>query len=245
MNRQRPTLAAVPAKLGLPVIVVAFLLAIAAPVLADQPLAGSATTTGDTTSSTVETVKTTLPAAPAPGASTEALLDTDAAPPVLGPATASGRLPTRGPQIQLAPPPPSPFDPPADGGNGRRVVYSKSQQTVWAYDETNTIIKMHRVSGRQDPNDPTPGSYRVWSRSLRTFSINNPSITWGHMVRFAKGDRGGNIGFHDIPYQYGRPVQTIDQLGQALSGGCVRQAYEDAVWMWNWAQLGTVVIVTP
>ena len=242
MPSQPSTLAAVPAKWGLPVIVVAFLLAIAAPVLAESPLAGSATIPEDPASTTVET---TLPAASAPGVSTDARLEADAAPPVLGPATASGRTPTRGPQVQLAPPPPSPFDPPADGGNGRRVVYSKSQQTVWAYDESNTIIKMHRVSGRQDPNDPTPGSYRVWSRSLRTFSINNPSITWGHMVRFAKGDRGGNIGFHDIPYQYGRPVQTIDQLGQALSGGCVRQAYEDAVWMWNWAQLGTVVIVTP
>ncbi len=242
MARQPPTLAAVPAKWGLPVIVVAFVLAIAAPVLADGTLAGSATSTEATTSTTVDT---TMPAAPSPGVSTDARLEADAAPPVLGPATASGRTPTRGPQVQLAPPPPSPFDPPADGGNGRRVVYSKSQQTVWAYDESNTIIKMHRVSGRQDPNDPTPGTYRVWSRSIRTFSINNPSITWGHMVRFAKGDRGGNIGFHDIPYQYGRPVQTTDQLGQALSGGCVRQAYEDAVWMWNWAQLGTVVIVTP
>ncbi len=242
MAARPPTLAAVPAKWGLPVIVVAFLLAIAPPVLADGTLAGSATTTEGTTSTTVET---TVPAAPAPGVSTDARLEADAAPPVLGPATVSGRIPTRGPQVQLAPPPPSPFDPPADGGNGRRVVYSKSQQTVWAYDESNTIIKTHRVSGRQDPNDPTPGTYRVWSRSLRTFSINNPSITWGHMVRFAKGDRGGNIGFHDIPYQYGRPVQTTDQLGQALSGGCVRQAYEDAVWMWNWAQLGTVVIVTP
>jgi hypothetical protein len=116
---------------------------------------------------------------------------------------------------------------------------------VWAYDENNTIIKMHRVSGRQDPRDPLPGTYRVWSRSLRTFSINNPTITWNYMVRFAKGDRDGNIGFHDIPYQYGRPVQTIDQLGQALSGGCVRQATEDAIWMWNWAQIGTVVVVTP
>jgi hypothetical protein len=113
------------------------------------------------------------------------------------------------------------------------------------YDETNTIIKMHRVSGRLDPRDPSPGVYQVWSRSIRTFSINNPSITWNYMVRFAKGDRDGNIGFHDIPYQYGQPVQTIDQLGQALSGGCVRQAPEDAVWMWNWAQVGTVVVVTP
>ena len=57
--------------------------------------------------------------------------------------------------------------------------------------------------------------------------------------------RGGNIGFHEIPYQYGRPVQTVDQLGDALSGGCVRQAPADALWMWEWAQLGTGVVVLP
>ena len=56
------------------------------------------------------------------------------------------------------------------------------------------------------------------------------------MIRFAHGGHGGNIGFHEIPIQYGRPVQTVDQLGEPLSGGCVRQAPDDAIWMWNWAQ---------
>ena len=45
--------------------------------------------------------------------------------------------------------------------------------------------------------------------------------------------------------QFGRPVQSIAQLGQPLSGGCVRQAVDDAVWMWNWAQIGTKVVVLP
>jgi lipoprotein-anchoring transpeptidase ErfK/SrfK len=214
-------------------MVIALLLAVAAPVVAHGPQAPTTSEESvDTTVAVAEITETTLEGDPVNPAFT-------------GPASAGTAFPTRGTQVQLAPPPPSPFDPPADGGNGRRVVYSKSQQTVWAYDENNTIVKMHRVSGRQDPRDPLPGTYQVWSRSLRTFSINNPTITWNYMVRFAKGDRDGNIGFHDIPYQYGRPVQTVDQLGQALSGGCVRQAPEDAIWMWNWAQLGTVVIVTP
>jgi lipoprotein-anchoring transpeptidase ErfK/SrfK len=214
-------------------MVIACLLIVAAPVLAETPAP-------DTTAAETSVATTTIP-------TTTIAAETIASEPgaITGPASTPGALPTRGPQVQLTPPPPSPFDPPNDGGSGRRVVYSKSQQTVWAYDENNTIIKMHRVSGRQDPRDPLPGTYQVWSRSLRTFSINNPSITWNYMVRFAKGDRDGNIGFHDIPYQYGQPVQTIDQLGQALSGGCVRQAPEDAIWMWNWAQIGTVVIVTP
>ena len=224
VSRRSPTLRTVPAKSVLPVIVAAFLLAVAAPVLADDV---SPTTLATTTTTTVGS------------------LDAEAPLLVTGPATVAPLSATRGAQVQLTPPPVGPFSPPIDGGNGRRVVYSKSQQTVWVYDETNTIIKMHRVSGRQDPRDPSPGTYQVWSRSLSTFAINNPSITWKYMIRFAKGDRDGNIGFHEIPYQYGQPVQSVDQLGEALSGGCVRQTPEDALWMWNWAQIGTVVVVTP
>jgi lipoprotein-anchoring transpeptidase ErfK/SrfK len=242
-----PTLAIVPSKkLGLPALLVAVLLLFAAPAFADD---STSTTTTPTPAPTPVPGDDELPATSPTSTIVEQLNDaTSATIAPMGPATVGGQTPTRGTQVQLSSPPPRPpsvFDPPADGGNGRRVVYSKSQQTVWAYDETNTIIKMHRVSGRQDPGHPTPGVYRVWSRSPRTFAIQNPSITWNYMVRFAKGANGGNIGFHDIPYQYGRPVQSTDQLGEALSGGCVRQASEDAIWMWNWAQLGTVVIVTP
>lgn len=239
-----------PATLGLPALVVACLILLAAPALADSTVADSFTTATEAGSGS-----TTVPSTEPQGSEPQVTVLLDAEPldadrpgVANGPATVSGQTATRGTQVQISPPPPpppSPFDPPAATGWGRRVVYSKSQQTVWAYDENNTIIKMHRVSGRQDPRDPLPGTYRVWSRSLHTFSVNNPTITWNYMVRFAKGDRGGNIGFHEIPYQFGRPVQTLDQLGQALSGGCVRQAPADAVWMWNWAQLGTVVVVTP
>ena len=118
-------------------------------------------------------------------------------------------------------------------------MYSKSRQRVWAVNSNGVVIKTHLVSGRQTPRDPSPGHYRVWSRSRYTHSINNPSIRWGYMVRFAKGARGGNIGFHEIPKQYGQWVQSVSQLGTPLSGGCVRQSVPDAIWMWNWAQLGT------
>jgi lipoprotein-anchoring transpeptidase ErfK/SrfK len=67
------------------------------------------------------------------------------------------------------------------------------------------------------------------------------------MVRFAKGPGGDNIGFHEIPtnIRTGVPLQSVSQLGQALSGGCVRQATSDAVYMWNWAPIGTQVVVLP
>jgi lipoprotein-anchoring transpeptidase ErfK/SrfK len=218
------------------------MLLFAAPVSAqDAPDSSTTSTTTETTAVPGDSSSTAMtPTTPA-----------EPAPIQLGPAVAGGRTPVRGTQIQINPPPPLPVNPwdpfllPADSGSGRRVVYSKSQQTVWALDENNVVIKSHRVSGRQDPLHPSPGVYQVWSRSRYTFAINNPSITWGYMVRFATGGNGGNIGFHDIPLQYGRPVQTLEQLGQPLSGGCVRQAADDAIWMWDWAGIGTVVVVTP
>lgn len=130
-------------------------------------------------------------------------------------------------------------------GTGRRAVYSKSAQRVWAVDADGTVLKTHRVSGKLTWCDPRPGTYSVWSRSRYTYAIQNPTIKWGYMVRFTKGCNGGNIGFHEIPTQYGAPVQSVAQLGQPLSGGCVRQAVPDAIWMWNWAQIGTKVVVLP
>jgi lipoprotein-anchoring transpeptidase ErfK/SrfK len=38
-------------------------------------------------------------------------------------------------------------------------------------------------------------------------------------------------------------VQSVSQLGQALSGGCVRQATADAQYVWGWAPIGTTVVV--
>jgi hypothetical protein len=139
--------------------------------------------------------------------------------------------------------PPWVLKPPPDSGFGRRIVYSKFQQRVWLMEENGYITNTHLVSGRYDI--PAFGEYHVYSKSLSTFATHNPSIIWNYMVRFAVGPQGGGIGLHEIPTQYGRPVQTVEQLGQPLSGGCLRQAHDDAVLVWNWAPIGTTVVVVP
>ncbi len=138
-------------------------------------------------------------------------------------------------------PTPTQHNLPANSGSGRRVVYSRAQQRVWAVDANGVVVKTHRVSGRL--YEPYAGTYSVYSRSMYTYSANNPSIKWRYMVRFAYGPQGGRIGFHEIPTQYGRRLQTDAQLGQPLSGGCLRQSTADAQWMWNWAYVGTKVVV--
>jgi hypothetical protein len=139
--------------------------------------------------------------------------------------------------------PPWVLKPPADSGFGRRIVYSKFQQRVWLIEDNGYITNTHLVSGRYDI--PAFGEYHVYSKSYSTFATHNPSIIWNYMVRFAVGPQGGGIGLHEIPTQYGHPVQTVEQLGQPLSGGCLRQSHDDAVLVWNWAPVGTTVVVVP
>jgi lipoprotein-anchoring transpeptidase ErfK/SrfK len=162
--------------------------------------------------------------------------------------------PRRGEQIQVAPtlPPstttlPPGWQLPPGSGAGRRVIYSKTLQRVWTVEADGTVSKSHLVSGRQTWNQPLVGTYSVFSRSSYTCNIKNPAICWRYMVRFTKGPSGDNIGFHEIPVdtRTGQRVQSESQLGTPLSSGCVRQATSDAVYIWNWAPIGTQVVVLP
>jgi len=130
---------------------------------------------------------------------------------------------------------------PANSGSGRRIVYSRAQQRIWLIAADGSVFNTHRVSGRT--YEPYAGTYRVYSRSEYTYSANDPSVRWRYMVRFTYGPGGGRIGFHEIPNRNGRPLQTKEQLGLPLSGGCVRQSTEDALLVWNWAPIGTTVVV--
>jgi lipoprotein-anchoring transpeptidase ErfK/SrfK len=210
----------------------------------------TSTTTTSTTTTTTSTTTTTTTAAPQ--LATVGPIGPVIASPVIGGAP-SQRSPE---QLQLTPtipppttttlPPPPPADVlPANSGTGRRVVYSKAVMRVWTVEADGTVSKTHLVSGRRTWNQPLPGTYNVFSRSAYTCNIKNPSLCWRYMVRFTKGPEGDNIGFHEIPINTitGSPVQSVWQLGQALSGGCVRQAPSDAVYMWNWAPVGTKVVV--
>jgi hypothetical protein len=132
---------------------------------------------------------------------------------------------------------------PADSGAGRRVVFSESRQRVWLVAADDEVRRTYPVSGSAHDNLDT-GTYEVYSRSARAWGIEDSgSMRW--FVRFAQGDTGAAIGFHDIPVDAGRKVQTAAQLGTPLSHGCIRQSTRDAKAMWRFAPLGTTVVVTP
>ncbi len=131
---------------------------------------------------------------------------------------------------------------PENSGEGRRLVYSRTGQRVWAVDENNVVIRSWLVAGSKYENE-TPGVHHVYSKSEVTTAWNGKAyLKW--MVRYIKTDIG-NIGFHQIPTHVsdGSVYQTEAELGQRLSGGCQRQAELDALFVWDFATIGTTVVV--
>lgn len=132
---------------------------------------------------------------------------------------------------------------PSDSGSGRRVVFDMSDQRVWLVDDAtgeDVVARTYLVSGSLTDN-LQPGTYDVYSRSLHATGIDD-SGTMRYMVRFTSGDNAA-IGFHDIPVDDGRPVQTRAELGTPQSHGCIRQWHTDAKALWRFAPVGTEVVV--
>lgn len=215
------------------------MLSLVAVALASGPIAYGATDPSSTTSPTTATTTTVVSAGglPGPALVTESAVATRGTPVPLTPT-----IPPPATTTTTIPPPSDVL--PTDSGEGRRAVYSKSLQRTWTVEADGTVSRTYLVSGRKTWNQPSPGTYFVFSRSSFTCNIKNPSICWRMMVRFTVGPDGDNIGFHEIPNQNGKPIQSESQLGQALSGGCVRQATADAEYMWAFAGVGTTVVVT-
>ena len=131
---------------------------------------------------------------------------------------------------------------PAESGSGRRVVYDLGTMHVWLVEQDGTVARDYPVSGHKARWLPGTGEFWVFSRSRSTHVVGRP-IQMEFMVRFARGPRGIAIGFHSIPAVDGQLIQSVNQLGQPLSAGCVRQGYEDARFLFDWAPEGTTVVV--
>lgn len=130
---------------------------------------------------------------------------------------------------------------PAESGTGRRIVFSQSLQRVWLVDAHDEATRTYLVSGSVTDN-LQPGTYAVTRRQRHAIGIED-SGTMQYFVVFTAGPTGAAIGFHSIPVKNGRPVQTVSELGTPESHGCIRQKTPDAIALWDYAPLGTKVVV--
>ncbi len=124
----------------------------------------------------------------------------------------------------------------------QHAVYDRrgEKMMAWLVEADGTLTDTYPVSGMF--RNPPAGHYEIYSKSEVAYGFRGGSMK--HMVRFAWGASGWRIGFHSIGVDAsGAPNQTLDQLGQGLSAGCVRQRDDKAAFLYDWAPIGMPVVV--
>jgi len=140
---------------------------------------------------------------------------------------------------------PQPAKAPARKSIIGKIVVDLSDQTTVVYDRSGAVLKTFDVSTGLESSTPL-GTFKVFSKSSRTFYTPRPEEKMRWMTRFTKGRRGGNIGFHGIPYKVSKQGEVAfpTPLGVAPSShGCVRMLETEAKWIYTHSDIGTVVKV--
>ena len=129
----------------------------------------------------------------------------------------------------------------AGQGTGKRVVYQRSSQRVWAIDDDEQVVRSYLVSGSRYRNE-VPGWHKVYSRS-------ESALGWDlqadlpYMIRYTQTERG-HIGFRNsIMARLRRKIADHRRTGSTALRRLYRQAPQDAEFLWSFADVGTRVLV--
>jgi L,D-transpeptidase catalytic domain len=128
---------------------------------------------------------------------------------------------------------------PANSGSGRRIVYSNAQQRIWLVEANGQVSQSFLVSGKHGL--PAVGTYHVFAK----FALEpDGSLFLPWTLKFDPLPSGGVVNIHGIPLNRAmQPIEPDFLLGTPESHGCVRLSQVNAEFVYNWAPLGTTVVV--
>ena len=128
---------------------------------------------------------------------------------------------------------------PANSGTGRRIVYSNHQQRLWLVEANGVASHSFAVSGRHGL--PAVGTYHVYAK-LPMNPDGSLVLPWS--LKFDALPSGGVINIHGIPLTWsGVPIEDDSLLGTPQSHGCLRLSQANAKTTYDWAPIGTPVVV--
>lgn len=123
---------------------------------------------------------------------------------------------------------------PVSSGHGLRVVYALRSDRVWLVGAGNKAKRTFEVT--PSTVDPRPGEYAVTTRSGSV--VGSDGVPIEHVVRFANVD-GVAIGFSAAV------DGSMPKLDPTQRTGGIREARADGRAMWEFATVGTKVVVVP
>ncbi len=139
--------------------------------------------------------------------------------------------PTRTPRPTNTPRPPSTSTPDTADYSGRWIEVNLSQQMLYAHDGDSTVASFLVSTGV--PAFPTViGRYYIYIKLVSTLMAGDgyylPDVPY--TMYFYRG-----YGIHGTYWH--------NNFGHPMSHGCVNMYTPDAQWMFNWASVGTMVVI--
>lgn len=124
----------------------------------------------------------------------------------------------------------------------KRITINRAAQQL-SYSVGVYTIGEFRVSTGK-PRTPTPkGTYQITAKRPRTWS-SNAQLWMPWWLNFTgKGAPTGRYAIHELPEWPGGKKEGADHLGKPVSGGCVRLGVGSAKKVYDWAEIGTKVVI--
>lgn len=124
----------------------------------------------------------------------------------------------------------------------RRVEVSLKDQLVTVY-EDHKPIKVFTVCTGRASAPTTPGRYEILDKIPNAYGSKwDIFMPWWLGIYWAGGSENG---FHALPVTRAGVTIWRDRLGNPCSYGCIVLDTPDAIWLYEWVEVGTVVFVRP
>lgn len=136
--------------------------------------------------------------------------------------------------------PPEPLAPAA--GSYKQIIVDKSEQRAYVYQDRE-LLWTFIISTGMAGSETWEGTFQVRSKIPNAYAYN-----WGLQMPYWLGFyHTGYLenGFHALPIMSSGAVLWDGYLGTPVSYGCVILSYPDAEILYQWAEIGTEVVVRP
>jgi len=142
----------------------------------------------------------------------------------------------------------------ADSTYTQEIVVSISKQHMWACQGTKTVYDNAIITGMEMyPADLTPtGTYQIYAKATdQILAGSDATGKWSDNVSYWMpflDNQYGVYGFHDAtwraPSDFGNVnINVPYTAAKFASHGCIEMPLAAAAWLYNWAPVGTTVLV--
>lgn len=127
----------------------------------------------------------------------------------------------------------------------RRIELELSKFLVTVYENHQPVRTMVVCHGRASA--PTlPGRYKIMNKIPMAYASQwDLDMPYWMGIYYVGDNQQVQNGFHALPFLSSGVRLWTQALGTRCSFGCIVLGVEDAEWLYNWADVGTVVIIKP